>query len=266
MTTIASVRAAATPRDDFVPFIRLELRRILRDRRYIVLAIGFPVIFYLLYTGILSGASAPSDAIVGGLPWATYFMVSMAAYGAIGASLSGSTALAAERASGWTRQLRVTPLAPSSYVVGKVVVSLLVTVPAVAAVVLAGTLIQHVTLPVGVAIQLLPTLAIGAVPFAALGILLGLTFDASSAQGATMLTYLGVAVLGGLWAPISSFPDGLATIGRMLPSFRLADLGRSVAGGGGIDPMDLLVLLGYAILIGALTAWRYRHASVTPHG
>jgi ABC-2 type transport system permease protein len=266
MTTLASVRVPASARTDLLPFVRFELRRALRDRRYLVLAIGFPVVFYLLYTGLLSGASAPADAIVGGLPWATYFMVSMAAYGAIGASLSGSTALATERATGWTRQLRVTPLASASYVLGKLIVSLLVTVPAVTAVILAGLLVDHVSVSAGELVPLVAGLALGALPFAAFGLLIGLVFDANSAQGATMLSYITVAILGGLWAPLSSFPDGLATIGRMLPSFRLADLGRGIVGGRGIDLTDLAVLLAYAVVIAAVTAWRYRHAAVTPGG
>jgi ABC-2 type transport system permease protein len=76
-----------------------------------------------------------------------------------------------------------------------------------------------------------------------------------------MLTYLSLAILGGLWAPISSFPDGLATIGRMLPSYRLADLGRSVAAGTGVDLTDVAVLATWAVVIGGLAAWRYRRAA-----
>ena len=34
-------------------FVSLEIRRALRNRRYVMLAIGFPVVFYLLYTGVL---------------------------------------------------------------------------------------------------------------------------------------------------------------------------------------------------------------------
>ncbi len=73
-----------------------------------------------------------------------------------------------------------------------------------------------------------------------------------------MVSLFGLAILGGLWAPISSFPDTLATIGRMLPSFRLADLGRAALTGGAPDLADIAVLAVYATVIGALAAWRYR--------
>ena len=47
---------------------------------------------------------------IGGTTWKTYFMVSMAAYAAMVAALGGAIVIARERSSGWTRQLRVTPL------------------------------------------------------------------------------------------------------------------------------------------------------------
>ena len=91
--------------------------------------------------------SAEADALVDGLQWRTYFMISMATYAAIGAALGGAIVIAQERDSGWTRQLRVTPLPSIAYVTGKLVVSYVVTVPAVAAVLLAGLAVNHVELP-----------------------------------------------------------------------------------------------------------------------
>jgi hypothetical protein len=44
-------------------------------------------------------------------------MISMATYAAIG-RLGGAIVIAQERESGWTRQLRVTPLPPIAYATG----------------------------------------------------------------------------------------------------------------------------------------------------
>ena len=159
---------------------------------------------------------------------------------------------------GWTRQLRVTPLPPVAYIAGKLLVSYIVTVPAIAAVLLAGVAVDHVTMSITEWLLLLGALAIGALPFAALGLLIGYLFDGNSAQGATMISLFGLAILGGLWAPISSFPDDLATIGRMLPSFRLADIGRDAANGLLPDGIDIAILALYAVVIGGLAVWRYR--------
>lgn len=250
----------------FEAFVSLEIRRALRNRRYVTFAIAFPVVFYLLYTGVLSGAAAGGDAPIAGTTWATYFMVSMATYGAMGAALGGAIVIAQERGTGWTRQLRVTPLPAAAYIGGKLLVSYIVTVPAVVAVLVAGLAVNHVELSATAWIQMLVSLALGALPFAALGLLIGYLFDANSAQGAMMICFFSLAILGGLWAPVSSFPETLATIGRMLPSFRLADLGRDAATGALPDVADVAILAAYAAVIGGLAAWRYRVSEQRPSG
>lgn len=261
-TTVRSSRAPAP----FVAFVSIEIRRALRNRRYVMFAIAFPVVFYLLYTGVLSGASADPDARIGGIAWRTYFMVSMATYAAIGAALGGAIVIAQERGSGWTRQLRVTPLPSAAYVAGKLLVSYVVTAPAIAAVLVAAVVVNHVDLSVTAWLQLFASLVIGSLPFAALGLLIGYLFDANSAQGAMMISFFSLAIVGGLWAPLTSFPDTLATIGRMLPSFRLADLGRDAAAGLAPDATDVAMLIGWAIVVGALAAWRYRSVEQRAHG
>jgi hypothetical protein len=62
---------------------------------------------------------------IGGVPASVWYLASSAALGAIGAAISGSGArLAAERSSGWVRQLRVTPLTEASWLVGRILSSL----------------------------------------------------------------------------------------------------------------------------------------------
>jgi ABC-2 type transport system permease protein len=241
----------------FAAFVSIEVRRALRNRRYLMFAVGLPTVFYLLYTGVLSSGASP-DAAIDGMTWGAYFMVSMATYAAMIAALGGAAVIARERSSGWTRQLRVTPLPATAYVVGKLLVAYVVTLPAIAAVVIAGIVVNHVSLPPASLVGMVISLALGVLPFAALGLLIGYLFDADSAQGAMMISLFALAIVGGLWAPISSFPDTLATIGHMLPSFRLADLGRSVVAGNPPDLADIAILAVYAAAIGSLAVWRYR--------
>jgi ABC-2 type transport system permease protein len=241
-------------------FVRLELRRVVRNRRYLIFGVAFPTVFYLLYTGVLSGAAARSDAPVDGTTWGAYFMVSMATYGAIVAALGGANLIAQDRASGWTRQLHVTPMRPVAYVLGKLIVSYVVTVPAVGGVLLVALAVNHVDLPPATWLEVLTVLALGALPFAALGLLIGYVFGPDGAQGAVILSFLALGVLGGLWAPISSFPESVATIGRVLPSYDLAELGREAVRGAAVDPAVVLALAAYAAVISALVGWRYRAA------
>jgi ABC-2 type transport system permease protein len=243
----------------FAAYLRLEVRRSLRNRRYLIFTVVFPVMLYVLYTAVLNTGGGDANATLDGLPWPVYFLVSMAAYGAIGAAMSQAVPVATERRQGWARQLRVTPLPGLAYVATKVVSAILLTVPALFLVGLAGRIVNHVDVGLPTAVATIAVLAIGSVPFAALGLLIGYLLDVESAQGGMVLSYFSLAILGGLFTPLPMLPEPVATIGRVLPSSHFADLGRSVIGGRLPDPVDVLVLAAWAVGLGSLAAWRYVH-------
>ena len=92
-------------------YLALEMRRALRDVRYLVIAVAMPVGLYLLFAGLFGARGQRAQ----GLPQPAELMVAMIAYGAMWAVFSATgPRIAHERAIGWTRQLRVTPLSPAS--------------------------------------------------------------------------------------------------------------------------------------------------------
>ena len=237
-------------------YLRLELRRKLRDRRFLVLSAFFPIVLYSVYTSVLSKGGPQPD--IAGVPWTAFFMVSMATYGAMGAAISWASTIALERRTGWVRQLRTTPLRPGGYVAVKVVVTLLTIAPAIVLIFVAGRVVNGVELPIAMWLTLVVCLVLGSIPFAALAVALGYSTRPESAQPVAMLLYFGLALLGGLFAPLDSFPDAIATIGRMLPSYRLADLGWQILAGQGIDPVDVAFLAAWTVAFGVLALVRYR--------
>jgi ABC-2 type transport system permease protein len=241
-------------------YLRLELPRTLRNRRFIVLAVAFPVAFYLLFTRVLTGGAVlTADE-------RAFFMVSMAAYGAIGASLSVAVRVSMERSNGWTRMLRVTPLPALGYVITKLATAYLTAVPSILLVMAAGFFVNGVTLPLSTWLAVFVLLSLGVLPFAALGVAIGYAFDESSAQMVFTISFVGLAILGGLWTPISQFPDSLATIGRMLPSYHFANLGWSAVAGRAPDPSDVLALVAYGAVFTGIVAWRFRVSELRTRG
>ena len=108
-----------THRPPLASFLAFELRRVLRSPGVLVWTLAFPVVFYLV--NFANKTNNPGAERWAGTTWAVYFMVSMCAWAAIAAaSNAGGARLAAERASGWTRHLRLTPLPSWAYVAGKV--------------------------------------------------------------------------------------------------------------------------------------------------
>ena len=94
-------------------YIRLEVRRTLRDGGYVIVGVIVPVTMYLLFTNLGVGDSTYKNDV------AQYDMIGMAAYGALGAALAVGPGVAEDRGRGWLRQLRITPLSPLQAVTGR---------------------------------------------------------------------------------------------------------------------------------------------------
>lgn len=222
--------------------------QVARTWRYLVVVLGVPLAFYILYTVAAVGGRA--ERLVGGMSWGGYFMVSMAAFGAIGAAVGIGT----ERPGRWR------PFEGGGsgwrWLIGRAAVAMILVMPPVAVVCLAAAVVNGVQLPVGGWLELLVSLWLGALPFVALGLLLGATLDADAAGVTAFGAAIVLAILGGLFQPIESLPSVIVAIAHVLPSYHLAALGWAALAGRGPDPADLLVLAAYTVILGAGLRWR----------
>ena len=209
-------------------FLTLEMRRSLRDVRYLVIAVGMPIGLYLLFAGLFGSHGQRAQ----GLPQPVELMVAMIAYGAMWAVFSATgPRIAHERAIGWTRQLRVTPLTPASALAGKLGTALAVALPAMLLVCLTAVLSHHVTLTAAQWLALLTAMWAGVLPLALLGIAIGYLATDETAFPLTMAAYFALGALGGLWIPLSVMPLAMLEIGQALPSNSVAVLGWRIVGG-----------------------------------
>ena len=230
-------------------FLTLELRRSLRDVRYLVIAVALPIGLYLLFAGLFGS----HGQLALGLPQPVELMVAMIAYGAMWAVFSTTgPRIAHERAIGWTRQLRVTPLRPAAALSGKLLTALAAALPAMALVALTAVLSHHVQLSAGQWLALLAAMWAGVLPLALLGLAIGYLAADDIAFPATMALYFALGALGGLWIPLSVMPPAMQDIGRALPSNSVAELGWRIAGGQASVPRAVLVLTAW--LLGSATA------------
>jgi ABC-2 type transport system permease protein len=169
-----------TYRRPLASFLAFELRRMLRSPGLLVWTLVFPVVFYLV--NFANKTNNPGAERWAGTTWAVYFMVSMCAWAAIAAaSNAGGARLAAERAGGWTRHLRLTPLPSWAYAVGKVLTGAALALIAVLALALIAGAAARPQLPASAWTAMILACWLGSLPFAALGILVGLTAGTSAA-------------------------------------------------------------------------------------
>lgn len=239
-------------------YARTEVLRTLRNKRYAIFVVIFPVTLYLINAGIYGDQDAET-----GVPQSVYLMVSMACYGALSAAVM-STAMpwAQERASGWADQLRVTPLPGRAVVAVKAGAALLLVLPALALVLAAAVLVQGVSLPAGQWLALVPALWLGTLPFAALGLVIGSLLPPDAAQPAAIITMFGLSLAGGLWFPVEVMSGPLRAVAEATPVHQYAGLGWSVVSGAGLPATGLLTVLAWTLVLGAAAVLAFRHATV----
>jgi ABC-2 type transport system permease protein len=222
---------------------------------FVLFSVAMPVALYLVFSQVFGSAGdAESTA------YRSTIMVAMAAYGSLGAALGGGAQLAVERRSGWFRQLSVTALPPKAFLWAKAAVIMLLVLPSIALVFVAGFAVGGVRLSLGQWLAALGLLWLALLPMAVLGIVIGLWAKAEAVQGVTTLVLLLLAMLGGLWFPAALMPPVMQTIAQVLPSYWLAELGRYPLLGGSFPWLGVLVLGLWSAALTGLGALGYRRA------
>ncbi|MFJ5288682.1 MULTISPECIES: ABC transporter permease [unclassified Streptomyces] len=237
-------------------YVKLEVRRTLRDAGFVIFGIGMPVVMYLLFTNL--GPSSPDSAA-----WRVTSMVGMAAYGALGAALGVGTGVASDKTIGWLRQLRVTPLPPSQVVLGRAVSGSVTVLPGIVAVLLAGALVNGVRLDAWQWAVLTLLLWVGALPFTLLGIGNGYRLTAQTTGVVNVACLMGLAIVGGLWFPVDAFPGWLRSVARYTPTNRFADLGWSTTQGSAPALGTVAVLAAWLLAFGTYAVISYRRSART---
>ena len=113
-TTVDPTTRRVPPMGGFnTTVLRIELKRMLRNRRTLFFALVFPAgLFFAI------GSSSGWQDKVGYGNVAAYIMVSMALYGGALIAASTGASVATERALGWSRQLRLRPQNSPTILIG----------------------------------------------------------------------------------------------------------------------------------------------------
>ena len=233
-------------------FVRLELRRMLRNGRTVLFTLVMPAAFFLLFG---TDASYRSERVGSGNVTA-YIMVSMAVYGAMIATTSAGAMVSVERAAGWSRQLRLTPLHPVAYVGVKVVVAMTM---GLAAVVVVGTvgITTGADLPVGdlVACGLLGWLC--SLVFAAFGLFMGYLLPSENVMQILGPALALMSFAGGLFVPVDNLGDTFATIAKLTPVYGVGEIARWPLDPSGSLAVAILNVAVWTAVFGAGAVWRF---------
>lgn len=194
----------------------------------------------------------------------TYYGASMAVLFVFFAAQFGVVGLLAERRTGTLARMLSSPIGPSSILLGKVLVSLVLAIVSMSVMVIATTLLLGASWGDPLAVTgLVVAMAIAATGVATL--VVGFAKTEEQAGGAIAIVALTLAVLGGSFFPLSQAPEGMASLSLITPhAWFLRGINDLAAGGGiGTVATPLLVLLALGLVTGGIGLARARRV-VTP--
>lgn len=231
-----------------------EVLRVWRTPGFLIPSVAVPVILFLFFSnlnqgGLVNGVSAPVNALA-----------AVAAYGVASVMLfSFGVGVATERGQRLNVLMRATPLPASVCALAKVLTALLSALAMLALLCgLAGT-VGGVSLSLENWLLLIARLALGAVPFIALGLSIGYLVNPVSAAPITNLSFLVLSFASGVLVPLGQLPHLVQQIAPYLPLYRLAQLSWNTVGVR-TDPLSDAIwwLMGYGLAFSVTAVLIYR--------
>ena len=238
-------------------YLALEAKRALRNPRFLMFTVVFPVVIYVIDVAAFGGGDVKGTNV----PYTALLMVSLAAFGGFMAAMNTGARTAVERAAGWQRQLRLTPLKPTGYLVAKAAVGTLVALPPIVLVSLVGILMEHVHLSSGAWAQVVLGAWVATIPFAVLGLLVGQLATAETMQVFTSGLMIVLGFLGGILIPVQVFPTWLSNISMVLPSYWLSQIGQGALFGNNDIGKAVIWLAGWTVVFAFAVIRRYQRDS-----
>lgn len=239
-------------------FLSVEIKRLFRNASVVIFTLIFPLAMLIL-VALPNRDKSISDVPIaqGGISAAVPIMISMAVYGAMVASTMTGVSVASERAQGWSRQLRLTPLNPVVYILVKVLCGLLLGGLAVLITLIVGTALG-ITAPVGNLIGAAILAWISSLMMTSLGLAVGYAFPAQNA-----MRYLGpilpiLSFMGGLFFPLALMPEGVQVAAKFTPVWGIANLSQSAIVGEAPDVWAVPNLIVWFVLFTGFAVLMFR--------
>jgi len=255
MTTATMPQARSLPRFGgfTLGMIKLELRRMMRNRRTVIFTLIMPAVFFLLFG--TNGSSRTDTAGDGNVT--AYIMISMAVYGAMLSTTAGGAMVSIERAAGWSRQLRLTPLKPVAYIAVKIVLAMIIGLVSVLVSLTVGSL-SGAKLPTHDLIACGLLAWVCALVFAAFGLFMGYLLPSENVMQILGPVLAVLSFAGGLFVPLDTLGHTFATIAKFTPVYGVGELARYPLVHDGSIWLAAANVVAWTVLFSLGAMWRFR--------
>lgn len=229
--------------------LKFDLRRhFLRNSTYTFFTILMPMGFYLLFTKVMSQGSAAELAT-----FAKTYLGSMAVYSlTINALFGVASILHEDRESRFVTRLSLTPAGTMPYYLSISTLVVLMNALSVLLLELAAILVNGVRLAPLVMLGSIVIAVLASLPLIALGVLYSYAPSQQTLSVMANLTAFPMAIISGLWWPISMLPSWAQHIGKLMPAYFGNDLLTRFLQQQSLPARDMMGLAAWLLLLGGI--------------
>ena len=205
----------------------LEMKSFVRAKDMVFFTLGLPLMFLLVFGLVFAGELEGTEVSVG--QWFTPGIIAASVLSAGIVNLA--TSMAIERHDGTLRRLALTPLPTTSYLIGKILMTVVTAIGMTVVLLGVGVLLFDVTLPTDTDRWMTFgwVFGLGVVASSVLGIAMSsIPRSAKSASAVFNLPFLGLMFISGVFIESNSIPDWVRTVAGVFPLRWLASGMRSV--------------------------------------
>jgi ABC-2 type transport system permease protein len=231
-------------------FLGIELRRLLRNRRTAVMTLIVPVVLALLFSQSKRLRNGPADV-------QSLTTIGLAVYGAMLSATAGGALVSVERALGWSRQLRLTPLRPTAYIAIKLIAAMILGLCSVVIVYVVQAL-HGVSMPVNDWLLTGVLAWVGGLVFATFGVFMGYLLPTENVMQIIGPVLAVFALVGGLFVPVSLLPSTIQSVAPYMPPYGVAEIARYPVAGGTFDWTWVVSVVAWALVFGTGGAVLFR--------
>lgn len=233
-----------------IALLKTELKIIFRKKLTTFLSIILPVGFYLLFTSLLD---LPEEAKQ---QFYKEYMYSMTVFSLMSFCLMQFPLnIIEERNTGWFKRLMVTPLSSKIYFITKVIKTMLLFLLSILLIFVVAHLYKNVNMSIQHWLLSGVSLWIGASLFLTLELVIAQFNETQKANSIANIINMLLAILGGLWFPVQTFPIWLQKISKITPTYHLKNLALELVKNQGLNITSLFTLIVYSIMFLIIAMW-----------
>lgn len=222
-------------------------RIILRNKRFALFDVLMPIIFYVLFTKAMPMMDQGS--------WAKDFLISMIIYAnLLGSIITVANNLTTDKAGGFLTFVTLSERSKAYYYASMGIVFWILNLLSTALVLVVGILTSGIKFTGAELSYLIVILPLTCVPLVLLGIICSMVGDNNASSGMANLIVFPMAMISGLWWPISEMSSWLQRIGEVMPTYAIQKmanqaLNQQFAGGQLVSILIWTIALIFVIML-----------------